>query len=128
MRPSTWVRRHSPTQGSARRVLESIAARVAGGDWRAVAFEEIARDTGVSLSTVKRCVRHLEAYQHIDVDHRRGRGKPNLYRVVTDRSQVGRIRPATGADRAGNRPGGEAPDGNVTHRWSSPLHELSVAG
>ena len=106
--------------------MESIAARVAGGDWRAVAFEEIARDTGVSLSTVKRCVRHLEAYQHIDVDHRRGRGKPNLYRVVTDRSRVGRIRPATGADRAGNPPGEEALGG--TRRWSSPLHELSVAG
>ena len=126
MRSSTWVRRHSPTQGSARRVLESIAARVAGGDWGAVGFEEIARDTGVSLSTVKRCVRYLEAHQHIDVDHRRGRGNPNLYRVVTDRSRVGRVRPATGEDSPGDPPGDYALDG--THRWRAPVHEFSVTG
>lgn len=121
MKPSTWVGRHSPTSGSCRRVLEAIAARVTGGDWCPIGFEELVRDTSVSLSTVKRCVRDLESRQHIDVDHRRGRANPNLYRVVTDRGRVGRSRPEedAGGARRPDPPGGEGRAG---------AHGLAVAG
>jgi len=120
MKPSTWVGRHSPTRGSCRRVLEAIAARVTGGDWCPIGFEEIVREAGVSLSTVKRCVRELESRQHLDVEHRRGRGNPNLYRVVTARRRVGRRRPEEDAGGLGTAalPGDVASEGT---------HELAVA-